>query len=86
MNYFDFRFDRARLKLCTKPNYGYGALGGIRFSLHANEGSGENDLYPVELFTFMNSEFRQKHDFYMPPIRQRTQSTHDLEKYGTTVL
>ena len=22
MNYFDFRFNRARIKLCTKPNYG----------------------------------------------------------------
>ncbi|KAK2185371.1 hypothetical protein NP493_239g09001 [Ridgeia piscesae] len=36
-NYFDFRFDRTRSKLCTKPNYGNGDLSGIRFSLHANE-------------------------------------------------
>ena len=25
INSFDFRFDRARSKLCTKPNYGNGA-------------------------------------------------------------
>ena len=36
-NYFDFRFNRIRSKLCTKPNYGNGDLSGIRFSLHANE-------------------------------------------------
>ena len=55
MNYFDFRFDRYRSKLCTKPNYGNGALREIRFSLHANEAWGEIDLHPVELFTFRNS-------------------------------
>ena len=42
---------------------------------------GEIDLHPVELFTFRNSEFRHKHDFYMPPTRQikqtKTASTHD---------
>ncbi|KAK2189179.1 hypothetical protein NP493_114g06069 [Ridgeia piscesae] len=36
-NYLDFRFDRTRSKLCTKPNYGNGDLSGIRFSLQANE-------------------------------------------------
>ncbi|KAK2183678.1 hypothetical protein NP493_300g01003 [Ridgeia piscesae] len=84
MNYFDFRFNRYRLKLYTKPNYGNGALRGIRFSLHANEAWGEIDLHPVELFKFRNSEFRRKHDFYMPPTRQikqkKTASTHDWER------
>ncbi|KAK2194291.1 hypothetical protein NP493_116g00010 [Ridgeia piscesae] len=74
MNYLDFRFDRSRSKLCTKPNYGNGALRGIRFSLHANEAWGEIDLHPVELFTFRNSESRHKHDFYMPPTRQIKQT------------
>ena len=37
MNYFDFRFERYRSKLCTKPNYGNGDLSGIRFSLHENK-------------------------------------------------
>ncbi|KAK2173786.1 hypothetical protein NP493_848g00037 [Ridgeia piscesae] len=45
---------------------------------------GEIDLHPVELFTFRNSEFRHKHDFYMPPTRQikqtKTASTHDWER------
>ena len=27
--------------------------------------AGEIDLHSVELFTFRNSEFRHKHDFYM---------------------
>ena len=36
-NYFDFRFDKTRSKLCMKPNYGNGDLSGIRFSLQANE-------------------------------------------------
>ena len=52
MNSFDFRFDRTRSKLCTKPNYGNGALSGIRFCLHTDEAWGEIDLHPVELFTF----------------------------------
>ena len=37
MNYFDFRFERYRSKIRTKPNYGNGDLSGIRFSLHENE-------------------------------------------------
>ena len=45
---------------------------------------GEIDLHPVELFTFRNSEFRHKHDFYMLPTRQikqtKTASTHDWER------
>ena len=83
-NYFDFRFEWIRSKLCTKRNYGNGDLSGIRFSLHANETWGEIALHPVELFTFRNSEFRHKHDFYMPPTRQikqtKTASTHDWER------
>ena len=74
MNYFDFRFGRAGSKLCTKRKYGNGALSGIRFSLHANEAWGEIDLHPVELFTFRNSEFRHKHDFYMSLTRQIKQT------------
>ncbi|KAK2187087.1 hypothetical protein NP493_179g00025 [Ridgeia piscesae] len=70
-NSFDFRFDRIRSKRSTKPNYGNGTLCGIGFSLHANEAWGETDLHPVELFTFRNSEFRHKHDFYMPSTRQK---------------
>ncbi|KAK2164316.1 hypothetical protein NP493_1421g01028 [Ridgeia piscesae] len=84
MNYFDFRFDRFRSKLCRKPNYENGALSGIRFSLHANEPWGEIDLHPVEFFTVRNSEFRHKHDFYLQPTRQikqtKTASTHDWER------
>ncbi|KAK2161330.1 hypothetical protein NP493_1586g00001 [Ridgeia piscesae] len=85
MNSFDFLFDRARSKLCTKPNYGNGALSGIRFSLHANKAwGGEIDLHPVKLFTFRNNEFKHKHDFYMPPPQQikqtKTASTHDWER------
>ena len=45
---------------------------------------GEIDLHPVELFTFRNSEYRHKHDFYMPPTLQikltKTASTHDWER------
>ena len=37
MNYLDFRFERYRSKLCTKPNYGNGDFSGIRFSLHENK-------------------------------------------------
>ena len=42
MNYFEFRFDRFRSKLCTKPNYENGAFRGIRFRLHANEAWGRD--------------------------------------------
>ena len=70
MNSFDFRFDRTRSKLCTKPNYGNGALSGIRFCLHTDEAWGEIDLHPVELFTFSGHDTVRLH-VWLP-------ATHDV--------
>ena len=80
-NYFDFRFDRNSVRNLTMEMeiWAEYALVFTRTRL-----GGEIDLHRVELFTFRNSEFRHKHDFYMPPTRQikqtKTASAHDWER------
>ena len=61
MNYFDFRFERYRSKLCTKPNYGNGDLSGIRFSLH--EFRHKHDFYMPPTRQIKQTKTASTHDW-----------------------